>query len=30
MTTSHPKVSHYGIYPEPQSIIPHFQVHCPN
>jgi hypothetical protein len=30
MTTSHLKVSHHGIYHEPQSIIPHFQVHCPN
>jgi hypothetical protein len=30
MTTSHPKVSLHGIYPEPQSIIPHFQVHCSN
>jgi hypothetical protein len=30
MTTSHPKVSHHGVYPEPQSLIPHFQVYCPN
>jgi hypothetical protein len=30
MTASHLKVSHHGVYPEPQSIIPHFQVHCPN
>jgi len=30
MTTSHPKFSHHGVYPEPQSIFPHFQVHCPS
>jgi len=30
MTTSHPKVSYHGVYPEPQPIIPHFQVDCPN
>jgi hypothetical protein len=30
MTTSLPKVPHHGVYPEPQSIILHFQVHCPN